>query len=135
MKENKKKSFMNVYIFIYFLFCFVSFLIYCCRQYDDYFLVQSLLFVRLVFLVLFSFYFDLSQVQYKREKKATSMNEKKNKQTFFVLFGFHFIADEKKLEITKRETIYVFQDISFILLISTYVNFILIFLRALTCFM
>ncbi len=38
------------------------------------------------------------------------------------VFGFQTNRNNKKKK--KRETIYVFQDISFILLISTYVNFI-----------
>lgn len=100
---------MNVCIFIYFLFCFVSFLIYCCRQYNDYFEYNLC-----CLFVLFSF--DLSQVQYKREKKATSMNE------FFLFvcmyvylcvsfqFPFYCRQKERNLQLEKR---YVFQNISF----------------------
>jgi len=43
----------------------------------------------------FLFNFDLSQVQYKRAKRKPQVWMKKKKE-FFFLFGFHFIAGEKK---------------------------------------
>ena len=141
--RKSAKSRMNIYIFI-FLFCSVvfRFLSYCCRQYDDdYF--PSLLFSSKIVVVCALCFPSFSVWLISQCNRETREPEKRWRRRpryeWMIVRLFVFlpvpISILQRKSAQKEKRFMSFKHISFILLISMYVNFILSFLRALTCFM